>query len=178
MQRSNEVGGTIEPDLENKVLHIVEGRKGGKDSVVIPVGTFQFHTHPNQCKSRGSCYFEFPSENDMSLIASDGMKGALAHFVFTHGKVYRVALSGKMRSRLANLPDYAREDEFQRIYDHFHELLDHLQEKASTEGITPEKLASYRQEWYEDAVREGFDVKMYDDPSQIVEAIFAIGVRR
>lgn len=175
MTRSNEVGGTIEPDAGMTCLVVKEGKGGGKDSVVIPIGSFQFHTHPNKCESRGNCYFEFPSENDMSLIAQDCMRGAVAHFVFTHGYVYRVAPSGAMRVDLGSLKqDKLLQKEVNNIFDDFHKLLDEMQEKAKKYGISPEIMNGFRAEWARTARSKGFDVTLIGRPEDIAETVVVV----
>lgn len=162
-----EVGGVLEPDFKNGVLTVKHETKGGKDSVEIPIGVFQFHTHPNACRSASSCYFEFPSENDMVLIARDSMKGLVAHFIVTLERVYRVAISPKLRLRFAQDPDKVED-----VFDHFADLMMRLQERAQTEGvhIMPELL----KEWVREATSYGFLVTIFKDPRAIQEIVEAI----
>lgn len=179
MQKTTEVGGTIEPTADMRELVVREGRGGGKDSVVIPVGTFQFHTHPNKCESRANCYFEFPSEHDMSLIAQDCMRGAVAHFVFTHGFVYKVSLSGDKRLELGAMKrDGTLQKEVDRIFDVFHKLLDRLQDQARSRGIGPEIMAQFRGVWAEAARQEGFEVEMIPSAADIAEYVEIVDPRK
>lgn len=165
--KPKEVGGIIEPDLEEGVLHVIDMNGGDKDSVEIPIGVYQFHTHPNSCKSKNACYFDFPSENDMALIARDGMRGVIAHFVISRERVYRIALGPALRREFAR-DAYAVD----RVFPHFETFMNALQERAIKEGIhiLPDLLS----EWVREAGRYGFVVSVLASPNDIVEKVEAI----
>lgn len=167
VDKHNEAGGILEPNFETGQLDLVVASNGDRDSVAIPTGVFQFHTHPNTCKSRKACYFEFPSENDMGLIARDCMSGVLAHFVFTHGKTYRVSLQPGQRLRYAQQPAL-----IEGVFPHFAELMNRLQQQAVDEGIGI--MDRLREEWRREAVAKGFEVQVLDGPEGIRETVRAI----
>lgn len=167
VKNPSEVGGTLEPNFVKGVLEVKFRTSGGKDSVEIPIGVFQYHTHPNACRSPSSCYFEFPSENDMMLIARDSMKGLVAHFIVTLERVYRIAISPRLRLRFAQHPDKIDE-----VFDHFADLMIRLQERAQKEGvhIMPELL----REWTREAKNYGFLVTTFANPLEIRELVTAV----
>lgn len=163
----HEVGGLIEPNFELGTLEVKMSTGGDQDSVEIPLGVYQFHTHPNACRSKESCYFEFPSENDMALIARDGMRGVVAHFVVTLEQVYRVSLSSRLRLQYARNPE-----KIDLVFDHFAEVMLRLQARAQREGI--HIMAQLRKEWAREAHRYGFVVESYASPAEVVERIQAV----
>lgn len=167
VMKPKEVGGVIEPDLEDGVLRVLEMNGGDRDSVEIPIGVFQFHTHPNSCKSRSACYFDFPSENDMALISRDSMRGVIAHYVISRERVYRVALGADLRRKFAR-DAYAVD----AVFPHFETFMNQLQERALKEGI--HILPALLQEWIHEAVKYGFTVHVYTSPEDIVEKIETI----
>lgn len=167
LTKPTEVGVLMEPDFETGEIHVMQTTGGDKDSVEIPVGVLQGHSHPNSCTSKSKCYFDFPSENDMSLIASDSMKGVVAHYVFSVERVYRMSLSPRLRLDFARNPAL-----LDGVFGHFADLMNRLQDRVAREGISvmPELLKV----WVQEARSYGFDVKMFASPEEIVETMEAV----
>lgn len=167
LSNPEEVGVLMEPNFETGEINVIKTTGGDKDSVEIPVGVLQGHSHPNSCKSKDECYFDFPSENDLSLIASDSMKGVVAHYVFSVERVYRVALSPQLRLKFARDPHAVGS-----VFDHFETVMNRLQDRASSEGIGV--MPSLLKDWLEEARKYGFDVKIFNSPEDVVEHMAAI----
>lgn len=166
VERPREVGGTLEPRLDRGTLELATHSAGDKDSVSIPLGTFQFHTHPNACTSRKACYFEFPSENDMALIARDCMRGVQAHFVFSRNRTYRVGLTSRLRAAFARRPELV-----DRVFDDFAGLMNRLQETASQHGTGV--MDALMEDWLGTARSYGFSVEVFSSPAKLRERLLA-----
>jgi len=160
-----ELGGALVYDSAVGQLRATKLRWGKYDSVQLPRGRIDFHTHPVVCKSNSKCALEVPSAFDIVyLYENQAFERNRYHFVFTRMGTYRIRLQG--RSRQAALESSARDPRFRiTLRKNLLTLFGGMYEKFNREyprpGLT---LSKFRSKWLR-AMREvGFHVKLFLHP--------------
>lgn len=159
LKRPRELGGTMDINLENGTLDTSPFVAwGGANSVELPHGIFEFHTHPNSCELGKACSMEMPSADDMSIVIHDRMNGNISHMVFTRGCTYALSVSDALHQRLKSLDTTRRGDLCKKILSQFQRF-----QKRFDIAYEQNKSVVYRMRpgWLRLARKHGFVVKTY-----------------
>lgn len=97
-KRKRELGGALEYHPVTHQFRATKLRLGHYDSVQIPKGRVDFHTHPVICKNKFRCALEVPSAFDIAYLYDNQAFGINRfHFVFTRMGTYRIRLLHRAR---------------------------------------------------------------------------------
>ena len=95
----HEVGGCMRFNCKTNKLEISDIVDGKGSSIDIDICKFEFHCHPNPCKTKSACHLGVPSGSDMKNIAERSGEGNCLHIVFAHEGMYACSCA-KMRKEL------------------------------------------------------------------------------
>lgn len=148
--RSHEIAGTLRYDKTRGHLGI-HGKivKGHADSVTIPHGLVEMHTHPNSCRNIDKdCGIDVPSPEDIAILLDGRDHGNVAHIVFALTATY--VLTALPRA-------YARNELVVKALDRLYETLPDKLEGMSNSAF----LDEFRRRWVVVANRVGIRVRIY-----------------
>lgn len=166
-KKKRELGGALEYNPATRRFRATRLRFGKYDSVQLPKGRVDFHTHPVVCKSQAKCALEVPSAFDIVYLFDNQAFGVNRyHFVFTRMGTYRIRLQA--RSRKAAIQAAAQDPSFrtklrERLLAVFGARYEKFNELYPRPGLT---LAKFRAAWCAIMRQVGFEVKLFVHPQQ------------
>lgn len=143
-------------------------RYGKYDSVQVPRGVVDFHTHPVVCKNQNKCALEVPSAFDIAFLFENQAQGRNQyHFLFTRMGTYRIRL--KRRAREAYRQSAAADASFPAqframILKLFGDMHEKFNEAYPAPGFT---LHKFRARWLRRMREFGIQVKLFTHPSRL-----------
>lgn len=166
-KRKRELGGALEYNPRTKQFKATKLRLGHYDSVMLPKGRVDFHTHPVVCKSQNKCALEVPSAFDIAYLYENQAFGINRfHFVFTRMGTYRIRLKHRAR-KVAILADQVDPSYRSRLRDGllavFGKRYERFNKAYPKPGLT---LAKFRASWCSLMRDWGFEVKLYIHPQR------------
>ena len=162
LKKNKEYGGKLAIDVNSGLLKLGGGGWGKLDSVGIPHGIYEWHSHPGRCDpDDDECALDMPSEADMELIARDGIEGCFGHFVICHTGTYLVSLQPAMRAKLQELKRKGARGlnaEMRKLKKGFEKVQDEFEKGLQGGGMT---LAKFRGRWLRYASEQGFRARFF-----------------
>lgn len=166
-KKKRELGGALEYNPATRQFHATKLRLGHYDSVQIPKGRVDFHTHPVICKNQNKCALEVPSAFDIAYLFENQAFGINRyHFVFTRMGTYRIRLL--QRARRTVLEAAAGDPTFRqrwraRLLSMFGKRYEAFNKVYPKPGLT---LNKFRASWCVLMRKVGFEVKLFLHPQQ------------
>ena len=154
-----EYGGTLSLNVYTKTLNLATcNRSNTYNTVDIPNGNIQWHTHPNKC-SKTRCTLGIPSGDDLVGFANTAMhNNALAHLVYSADGVYAILME-PMFLRMMKHDVHFKKRFIKLGADNFNAFT-----HAFIENNNPENKHAYitfRNKWLNEINQAGFKVKLF-----------------
>lgn len=156
-----ETGGTLELNTHRQSLDIAEWRHGkAYDTVSIPPGLLQFHTHLKNC-SATRCTLGIPSAGDLKSFAlAAANKHTMGHLVYSDEGVYSILMQPRFLKALRHDKRFA--DKFAKLSESNFNAITQNFIKHRTNYRT------FQQHWMKAANAAGFKIRL--TPLQIPPA--------
>ena len=118
LSSGKEIGGIMRLDPTTNILRSEPFISGDRTSINIPLGKFEFHTHPNKCLSKKKCALGVPSIEDLENIYDRGADGNCYHLVFAHEGLYVVGLKPEYRGIFRQISDVRHPEQLFKQISH------------------------------------------------------------
>jgi len=87
-----EHGGNTILNFDDQVIEGAQEKTGAYNSVQMPRGVVDWHSHPRKCKNDNMCAIGLPSPNDMINITSGALNGTQRHLVYSAEGTYSITV--------------------------------------------------------------------------------------
>lgn len=130
----NERAGTLTLGPGRTLVLAAPMVEGDRDSVDVPKGMLEFHTHPSTCRDDDpDCGIDVPSPEDIGLLLHGLLNGSLAHLVFASTGSYVMQATPSLAHKIHALGDgYIGSliADFERLFDEEPQRLGKLGNRA------------------------------------------------
>jgi len=156
----HESGGNTTIDFKKHVISEGKTSKGEYDSIHLPRGVVDWHSHPRKCLNDDKCALGIPSPADLGNVALGALYGTKVHMVYSREGTYEIKLCKLKVAKF--IKDAKAFEEFTEALHHvFLGIHDKYVEKPYKE---------YQNEWFKEAKKIGFLVKLWPkDNAPIIE---------
>eukprot|EP00899_Mesostigma_viride_P011327 jgi/Mesvir1/20195/Mv13433-RA.1 len=162
MRTVGEMGGTFTVDTTQRVLNSAKvTRIGQANSVDIPHGVLEWHTHPSDC-GMTECSLSSPSDTDVMVFLEDALTDNLGHMVFSLAGTFVVTFTPSLVQSLRD--SGSRRERCEQIQRRFRDLQREFSRRfqhASTEEEKNRHESWHRESWLKLARESGFVVDFF-----------------
>eukprot|EP00899_Mesostigma_viride_P025128 jgi/Mesvir1/57/Mv18872-RA.1 len=162
MRTGGEMGGTFTVDTTQRVLNSAKvTRIGQANSVDIPHGVLEWHTHPSDC-GMTECSLSSPSDTDVMVFLEDALTDNLGHMVFSLAGTFVVTFTPSLVQSLRD--SGSRRERCEQIQRRFRDLQREFSRRfqhASTEEEKNRHESWHRESWLKLARESGFVVDFF-----------------
>lgn len=153
IQKNVENGGNTAVNFQLAEVGPGEITTGAYNSIQMPRGVVDWHSHPSKCKNQNMCALGLPSPADMANIAVGTLAGTQVHLVYASEGTYVIRVREDVVALLQQNPDL-QHGYLLRIRT----ILEGLHEYFLRSRIS---YKAYASDWMDAAKYLGFDVQLF-----------------
>ena len=158
---NKEHGGNMTFDMKDLILKKGEETDGEYNSVDLPRGVVDWHTHPRECKDDDTCAIGIPSPTDLANVVVGFVYGTVAHLVYSKEGTYCIQVKMDTLEKVADNKKIL--SEFQdAIVQSFLSLHHNFLQRANM------NYNQYRKQWLAKAKKWGFRITFFKGDTQPV----------